>query len=77
MYSDIDLRWHIPGGDPYRCLPLLREALAGVDEVESIRLDPDYLDSSTTRIVFVRFASWPLFWRVDLEVSSMPWLQWQ
>jgi len=65
--SDIDLRW-MPG----RALTAdgLCDVLSQVDSVESLRFDPDYACSFTTRVVFVRFTGWPLFSRVDLMIEG-------
>jgi hypothetical protein len=65
--SDIDLRW-----SPQRALTVddLRAILAQVDPVESLRFDPNYATSATARLVFVRFAGWPVFSRVDLYIDG-------
>lgn len=65
--SDIDLRW-MPG----RALTAdgLCDVLSQVDSVDSLRFDPDYACSFTTRVVFVRFTGWPLFSRVDLMIEG-------
>ncbi|KQO64885.1 hypothetical protein [Curtobacterium sp. Leaf261] len=66
-HSDIDLRWSVgeEGDAAFRALP---ELLASVDPVESVRVDPDSAGQRNRRLVFVRFAGWPLAWRLDLEI---------
>ena len=66
--SDIDLRWTIPPRQASGQLQSLRVTLQRVGEVESLRVDPDLRPDS--RLVFVRFQGWPLWWRVDLEIHS-------
>ena len=66
--SDIDLRWTIPPRQASEQLQSLRVTLQRVGEVESLRVDPDLRPDS--RLVFVRFQGWPLWWRVDLEIHS-------
>ncbi|MFJ3383647.1 MULTISPECIES: hypothetical protein [unclassified Curtobacterium] len=64
-FSDVDVRWQV-GRSGDRALADLPSALATVGTVESLRLDPD--EEPERRLVFVRFAGWSLFERVDLEV---------
>ncbi|WP_242441961.1 hypothetical protein [Streptomyces sp. CB02460] len=45
-------------------------ALGGVRPVDSIRIDPDFYRSDRRRLLFVRFAGVPLFWRLDLDVRA-------
>jgi len=68
VFSDIDLRWTIPRGQASGQLQSLRLTLQRIGKVESLRVDPDVRPNS--RLVFVRFQGWPLWWRVDLEVHS-------
>ena len=44
--------------------------LARVRPVASLRFDPDFQQSANRRLVFIRFAGVPLFWRVDLDVLA-------
>ena len=67
-FSDIDIRWTIPPGQASGQLQSLRQTLQRVGKVESLRVDPDVRPDS--RLVFVRFQGWPLWWRVDLEIHS-------
>lgn len=66
VYSDVDLAWQV-GSHGDEALAALPDALGTVGAVESLRLDPVDTDR---RLVFVRFAGWTLFERVDLEVSG-------
>jgi hypothetical protein len=45
-------------------------AVACVRPVASLRFDPDFQQSADRRLVFIRFAGVPLFWRVDLDVLA-------
>jgi hypothetical protein len=67
-FSDIDVRWTIPPSRAPGQLQSLRPTLQRVGKVESLRVDPDVRPDS--RLVFVRFQGWPLWWRVDLELHS-------
>ncbi len=67
-FSDVDVRWTIPPGQAAEQLQPLRAVLQQVGTVESLRVDPDPRPDGC--LVFVRFAGWPLWWRVDLEVHS-------
>lgn len=69
-HSDIDLRWRV-GGDAAAAFEALPVVLAAVDPVESLRVDPDSTGTRDHRLVFVRFARWPLAWRLDLEVVGV------
>jgi hypothetical protein len=44
--------------------------VACVRPVASLRFDPDFQQSADRRLVFIRFAGVPLFWRVDLDVLA-------
>jgi hypothetical protein len=68
VFSDIDLRWTIPPGQASGQLQSLRRTLQRIGKVESLRVDPDMRPDS--RLVFVRFRGWPLWWRVDVEIHS-------
>ena len=67
-FSDIDIRWSIPSGQTAEQLQSLRFTLERVGRVESLRVDPE--ERPDSRLVFVRFQGWPLWWRVDLEIHS-------
>lgn len=67
-FSDIDIRWAIPPGQASGQLQSLRLTLQRVGTVESLRVDPE--ERPDSRLVFVRFQGWPLWWRVDLEIHS-------
>jgi predicted nucleotidyltransferase len=67
-FSDIDVRWTIPPMQASGQLQSLRVTLQRVGNVESLRIDPEPRPDS--RLVFVRFQDWPLWWRVDLEIHS-------
>jgi hypothetical protein len=68
-YSDIDVEWLVPSAAFPSCLDVL-PALSGVQPVASVRFSPDFLHSPVQRLVFVRFESVPLFWRLDLDVRT-------
>ena len=69
-YSDIDLLWDLPDADFSPAIAELPATLRRVRPVASLRFDPDFQHSAKRRLVFVRFAGVPLFWRVDLDVFA-------
>jgi len=69
-YSDIDLAWLVPGERFERCIESLPQLLARVCPVASVRSDPETRHLRKGRVVFVRFADLPMFWRVDPEIST-------
>jgi predicted nucleotidyltransferase len=69
VYSDIDVHWIVAGDSFEGAVSRTRKVLSTVGNVLSLRVDPDTRASVGYRLVFVRFASLPLFWRVDLEIS--------
>ncbi|WP_229853019.1 hypothetical protein [Streptomyces albospinus] len=52
------------------CLARVAEVLGEVQPVDSVRSDPDFHHSGRRRLLFVRFAGVPLFWRLDLDVRA-------
>ena len=69
-FSDIDIAWIVPDPRFPECLAALPAALGGVRPVENVRDDPDFSHSDRRRLLFVRFAGVPLFWRLDLDVRA-------
>ena len=69
-YSDIDVLWELPDDRFAIGMERLRTVLAAIRPVESVRSDPLLQRSHRHRLVFVRFAGLPLFWRLDLEVFA-------
>jgi predicted nucleotidyltransferase len=69
-YSDIDLCWVVPDARFDQAIAQIGETLATVGPVASLRSDRQFQRSTKRRLVFVRFADVPLFWRVDLEVFA-------
>ena len=43
-------------------------SLSSVAPILSLRFDPDFQRSTRRRLLFLRFADVPLFWRLDLEI---------
>ncbi len=68
QYSDVDLAWTVPDGSIPGYVDGLPTLLAPVAPVASVRSDPDFQRSQWRRLIFVRFAGLPLFWRLDLEI---------
>ncbi|WP_326954992.1 hypothetical protein [Amycolatopsis sp. NBC_01286] len=68
-YSDIDVEWLVPDAAFPSCLDVV-PVLSAVQPVASVRFSPDFLHSPVQRLVFVRFAGVPLFWRLDLDVRT-------
>lgn len=69
-YSDIDLLWDVPDAQFATALAELPEILNRVHPLASLRFDPDFQRSVKRRLVFIRFAGVPLFWRVDLDMLA-------
>jgi hypothetical protein len=70
-YSDIDVQWVVPDEEFPGCLDRGLAALDKLHPVEAVRPDPDLLHSDRRRLLFVRFADVPLFWRLDLAVCTL------
>jgi hypothetical protein len=70
IYSDIDLLWDIPDASFNAALAELPVTLERVRPVTSLRFDPNFQHSAKRRLVFIRFAGVPLFWRVDIDVFA-------
>ena len=70
QYSDIDVLWEVPDSDFRRCVTSLEENLSRVRPVASLRSVPDFQNSEKRRLIFVRFESIPLFWRLDLDIFA-------
>ncbi|MFB7629747.1 hypothetical protein ACFC0M_02165 [Streptomyces sp. NPDC056149] len=69
-FSDIDVEWVVPDGEFAACLARVEGVLGRVRPVAEVRYDPDLRHSDRRRLVFVRFARLPLFWRLDLSVRA-------
>jgi hypothetical protein len=69
-FSDIDVLWEVPDQEFTAAIAELPAILAQVRPVASLRSDPDFQRSAKRRLVFIRFAGVPLFWRVDLDVFA-------
>ncbi|MFB7655111.1 MULTISPECIES: hypothetical protein [unclassified Streptomyces] len=70
VFSDIDIAWVVPDAQFPDCLARMVEALGRVQPVDSVRSDSDFHRSDRRRLLFVRFAGVPLFWRLDLDVRT-------
>ena len=70
QYSDIDVLWEVPDSDFQWCVASLEENLSRVHPVASLRSVPDFQNSEKRRLIFVRFESIPLFWRLDLDIFA-------
>lgn len=70
IYSDIDVLWELPDAQFATGVERLRTILTAIRPVDSLRSDPSLQHSRRRRLVFVRFAGLPLFWRLDLEVFA-------
>jgi predicted nucleotidyltransferase len=69
-YSDIDVFWQVPDDLFQALVDRLREVLANVQPVESLRSAPEFQRSDKRRLIFVQFEGAPLFWRVDLDILA-------
>ncbi len=70
QYSDIDITWVIPDETWDSSIVGLPAILDRMHPVESVRSDPDFQRSAKHRLIFVRLAGVPLFWRLDLEIFA-------
>jgi len=68
--SDIDLMLSVDADDFEPCLLAIPAALERVRSVRLLRVDPATLNAVDRRLIFVLFRELPLFWRLDLEVST-------
>jgi len=69
-YSDIDLCW-VASDQTFPAAVSAAEGLAAkLPSVQAVRVDPGLARSDRRRLVFVRLARVPLFWRVDLDVRT-------
>jgi hypothetical protein len=69
-YSDIDLCWTV-GDETFTAAVSAAAGLAArLPSVQAVRIDPGLARSDRRRLVFVRLARVPLFWRVDLDVRA-------
>jgi predicted nucleotidyltransferase len=69
-FSDIDLLWEVSDAQFAMAVRRAEEYLTEVQEVASIRVDPAFARSDKRRLVYVRFADAPLFWRLDLDIMA-------
>jgi hypothetical protein len=69
-YSDIDLCW-VAWDETFGAAVSAAEGLAvRLASVRVVRIDPGLARSDRRRLVFVRLAGVPLFWRVDLDIRA-------
>jgi predicted nucleotidyltransferase len=69
-WSDIELAWVVPDDEFDHAVTVARDVLDRAALVTSYRIDPDFARSDRRRVIYVRFAGVPLFWRLDLEVVA-------
>jgi predicted nucleotidyltransferase len=69
-YSDIDLCWVIGDETFPAAVSVAAELAAKLPSVQAVRTDPSLARSDRRRLVFVRLAGVPLFWRVDLDIRA-------
>lgn len=69
-FSDIDVEWVVPDARFLASVTAAPEALARLRPVAAVRSDPEFHHSDRRRLLFVRFADVPLFWRLDLSVRA-------
>lgn len=67
QFSDIDLAWEIPGSIFIPTLCAIEGILNKILPIASFRSDPDFHDSTSERLFFIRFSEMPIFARVDLQ----------
>lgn len=69
-YSDIDLRWVVPDDMFAAAVEAAATAARSVRPVSSLRIDPGLARSDRRRLLYLRLAATPLFWRVDLDIRA-------
>ena len=69
-FSDIDLLWIVPADRFSAAIACVRDVLAAVSPLSSLRCDPELQRSSNRRLLFIQLTNLPLFWRVDVEVRT-------
>lgn len=69
-YSDIDLSAIVDPGALDCCLGEIPQALEAQGRLLSFRYDPEWRLHPERRVLFVAYADLPLFWRIDLDISS-------
>jgi predicted nucleotidyltransferase len=69
-YSDIDLCWVVEDEAFTAAVSAAAELAATSPAVQAVRLDPSLARSDRRRLVFIRLAGVPLFWRVDLDIRA-------
>ena len=70
QYSDIDILWDAPDHLFARCVAQMPAIVSAIHPIESVRSDPDFQNSGRRRLLFIRFADIPLFWRLDLDLMA-------
>jgi hypothetical protein len=69
-YSDIDLGWAVEDESFAAAAAAAAGLAAAIPAVQAVRIDPSLARSDRRRLVFVRLAKVPLFWRVDLDLRA-------
>ena len=70
QYSDIDILWDAPDHLFARCVAQMPAIVSAIHPIESVRSDPDFQNSGRRRLLCIRFADIPLFWRLDLDLMA-------
>lgn len=70
QWSDIDVRWQVPDDAFQKAVAGVSDTLGRVARISSLRVDPDFARSERRRLLYLRFAGVPIFWRVDVEVVA-------
>ncbi|MFI0711988.1 hypothetical protein ACH4SK_15280 [Streptomyces inhibens] len=69
-FSDIDLRWTVPGERFAAAVAGAGECLGRVRPLLTARSDPEFHGAPDRRLLTYFFRDLPLFWRLDLEVRA-------
>jgi hypothetical protein len=69
-YSDIDLRWTVRDEKFTTAVSAAAGLAATVPSIQAVRIDPGLARSDRRRLIFIRLARVPLFWRVDLDIRA-------
>jgi hypothetical protein len=69
-YSDIDLGWTVQDESFTAAVSAATGLTATLPSIQAVRIDPGLARSDRRRLIFIRLARAPLFWRVDLDIRA-------
>src|SRR4051812_48165606 len=69
-YSDIDLCWVVEDESFATAVSGVPDIAAPGCAVSAVRIDPSLARSDRRRLIYLRMADVPIFWRVDLDIRA-------